>query len=149
MDNFDMERMRKNVEHRELTQAIIAYNNKTAKSVEMQRQLWALWRYNCYVCVPTYPDQKSPYDWVMMSTNNGKNTYVFYTESKFICWEGDKPFIIRRVPFKELWDKMYSSKGLVEGLFMNPTIDNRMEPYSIGFSKEFLEQLFRGDVLIS
>lgn len=145
MDNFDMERMRKNVEHCELTQAIWAYNNKIANSTEMQRQLWALWRYNCYVCVPTYSDHRPPYDWAMMPTNKG-NSYVFFTESKLIC-EGDKPFIIH-VPFKQLLNRIYSSEGIVTGLFMNPAISSEMVPYSIGFSDEFLEQLFKGDSLI-
>lgn len=145
MNNFNMDKMRKNVEHCELTQAIIAYNNKTATSVEMQKQLWALWRYNCYVCVPTYPDHRPPYNWAMIQTNGG-NAYVFYTESRLIC-EGDKPFIVH-VPFKELLDKMYSSNGLVTGIFMNPTIGNEMTSYSIGFSKEFLKDHLKGDTLI-
>lgn len=144
MNNADMERIRRNIEHRELTQAITAYNNKTANSTEMQKQLWALWRFNCNVCVPTYPDQRPPYDWAMMPTNIG-NAYAFYTESKLVC-EGDKPFIIH-VPFRELLNRMYSSNGLVTGLFANPTINNRMASYSIGFSKELLEQLCKGDIL--
>lgn len=81
----------------------------------------------------------------MMPTNKG-NSYVFYTESKLIC-EGDKPFIIH-VPFKQLLNRIYSSEGIVTGLFMNPAISSEMVPYSIGFSDEFLEQLFKGDSLI-
>lgn len=146
MNNVEMEKFRNNVEHYELTQAIIAYNNETADGTEIQRQLWGLWRLDCNVCVPTYPENKSPYDWAMMPTNDGEMYYVFYTESKLIC-EGDRPFIIH-VPFRDLLNKMYSSNGVVKGLFTNPTIGQTMNPSSIGAPKEMFENLCKGDILL-
>lgn len=134
-----------NIEHRELTQAIIRYNKKQADSVELQKQLWRLWRYDENVCVPTYPNERPPYDWAMMPTNSG-NVYVFYTESRLIC-KGDRPYIIQ-VPFKELLNRIYNSNGLVNGIFMNPTINNQPAEYTIGFSEDFLKQLCKGDILL-
>lgn len=138
--------IKENIEHYELTQAIAAYNNGTATSVEIQKQLWRLWKFNCNVCVPlaTYYDKRTLPELAVLPTSNG-NSYVFYTESKIIC-KGDRPFIIH-FPFRSLLDCMYTNNS-INSIIINPAIDNKMAIYSIGFLEELFKTLCRGEFLV-
>lgn len=135
--------IKENIEHCELTQAIAAYNNGTATSAEIQRQLWRIWKFNCNVCVPVLYDKRTLPELAVLPTSNG-NAYVFYTESKIIC-KGDRPFIIH-LPFRSLLDCMYTNNS-INSIVINPAIDNEMAIYSIGFLEELFKTLCRGEFL--
>lgn len=135
---------RRNVEHPELTEAISIFNRKVGSSEKMQQQIWLLWRFNMDVCVPTVEGYQPPYDWGLIPTDRGA-TYTFYTETRLIC-EGDKPYIAH-VPFREILDRVYRLSE-VNGIYINPRVNNEPSPYTIGLSEDLLRQMCQKDMMM-
>ena len=137
----------KKCEHKNLSRAIYNYNCGNSDTVAIQKELWALWRYNHVVYVPSYTEHKPPFDLAILPTSSGGQAYAFFTEFEFLSTERGESII--EMPFQDLLNKMYNSHGVVNALLINPSLDGYYSAeYSIGLTADILKQICRGSVLI-
>ena len=138
---------KKSCEHKNLSRAIYNYNCGNSDMVAIQKELWALWKYNHVVYVPSYEEHTPPFDLAILPTSSGGQAYAFFTEFEFLSTERGESII--EMPFQDLLNRVYNSHGVVNGLFINPSLDGYYSSeYSIGLTADILKQICRGNVLI-